>query len=213
MAEVSAASEYAVLARSLRIHAPGSLALMRPAPFRPDRTGRVSWARPGLSFRSSQSRSWGPRFACPRIATPPRTSPPPRTAATNRAAATRRATHRTYVAWRPLRTRVGPGATADLRRSGAPRTSSYEWAAGACTGHGSASEAQDHQACRAGAAAYDQLEPIGIATGLVNGMAFVTMACVRCTNGFTNYCGEIRVTVARPPTWRRGGGTPDDRAR
>ena len=28
--------------------------------------------------------------------------------------------------------------------------------------------------------------------------AFVTMACGRCTNGFTNCCGEICVTVARP---------------
>jgi hypothetical protein len=43
--------------------------------------------------------------------------------------------------------------------------------------------------------------------------AFVTMACGRCTNGFTNCCGEICVTVARPPARRRGGGTPDDRAR
>src|SRR6266705_4979364 len=29
--------------------------------------------------------------------------------------------------------------------------------------------------------------------------AFVTMACVRCTNGFTNCCGETCVTVARRP--------------
>jgi hypothetical protein len=43
--------------------------------------------------------------------------------------------------------------------------------------------------------------------------AFVTMACVRCTNGFINCCGETCVTVARPPARRRGGGTPDDRAR
>src|SRR5258705_10713887 len=39
------------------------------------------------------------------------------------------------------------------------------------------------------------------------------MACVRWTRGFTNCCGEICVTVARPPARRRGGGTPDDRAR
>src|SRR5207247_11432063 len=43
--------------------------------------------------------------------------------------------------------------------------------------------------------------------------AFVTMSCVRCTKGFTATIGEICVTVARPPAWRRGGGTPDDRAR
>jgi hypothetical protein len=43
--------------------------------------------------------------------------------------------------------------------------------------------------------------------------AFVTMACGRRTNDFTNCCGETSVTVARPPARRRGGGTPDDRAR
>src|SRR4029077_18731554 len=43
--------------------------------------------------------------------------------------------------------------------------------------------------------------------------AFVTMACVRCAKAFTTTIGEICVTVARPPARRRGGGTPDDRAR
>jgi hypothetical protein len=50
-------------------------------------------------------------------------------------------------------------------------------------------------------------------SGLFIARAFVTMACVRCTKGFTTTIGEICVTVARPPTRRRGGGTPDDRAR
>ena len=49
-------------------------------------------------------------------------------------------------------------------------------------------------------------------SGLVNVTAIVTMAYVRWTKGFTNCCGEICVTVARPPARRRGGGTPDDRA-
>jgi hypothetical protein len=66
---------------------------------------------------------------------------------------------------------------------------------------------------RAGAAAQDQLKPIGIVSGLSIDRAFVTMACVRCTNGFSATIGEICVTVARPPARRRGGGTPDDRAR
>src|SRR5690349_12000770 len=43
--------------------------------------------------------------------------------------------------------------------------------------------------------------------------AFVTMSCVRCTKDFTATIGETCVTVARPPARRRGGGTPDDRAR
>src|SRR6476646_8710658 len=46
----------------------------------------------------------------------------------------------------------------------------------------------------------------------LNVTAIVTMAYVRWTKGFTNCCGEICVTVARPPARRRGGGTPDDRA-
>src|ERR1700750_389978 len=47
-------------------------------------------------------------------------------------------------------------------------------------------------------------------SGLVNVTAIVTMAYVRWTKGFINCCGEICVTVARPPARRRGVGTSGD---
>jgi hypothetical protein len=104
-----------------------------------------------------------------------------------------------------------PRVATPPRMAPPPRTAPTQQAR--ATGHGSMSGTQDHQARPGQAPRPRQLELIGIASGLVNGMVFVTMTCVRCAKDFSTTIGEICVTVARSPTRRRGGGTPDDRAR
>ncbi len=53
----------------------------------------------------------------------------------------------------------------------------------------------------------------GIASGLINARAFVTMACVRCPKGFTIVAVKSAAPSRRSAVRYRGGGTPDDRAR
>jgi hypothetical protein len=173
---------------SLSTHAPRTI----PArPSWPRIVGTRTACPPG-----HKSGSWGPRFAYPRIAAPPRTALPPRTAPMSPGGR-----------WYPSR----PERDSRLPSLLLPGHMSRQQAR--ATGHGSMSGTQDHQARPGQAPRPRQLELIGIASGLVNGMVFVTMTCVRCAKDFSTTIGEICVTVARSPTRRRGGGTPDDRAR
>jgi len=59
----------------------------------------------------------------------------------------------------------------------------------------------------------DRLRLKRIASGLVNARAFVTMACVRCTQGFTIVAVKSAAPSCRSAARYRGGGRPDDRAR
>jgi hypothetical protein len=90
---------------------------------------------------------------------------------------------------------AAPGASRRLRR---PYHQSPQRAMGAGTPRqGTPGHAPPARSARQGSRRrQDQPKVIGIASGLVNGRAFVTMACVRCTKGFTNCCGEICGTVA-----------------